>query len=119
VGTSVLIVDDSAFMRSMLKNYITKAGCDVVAEAIDGNDAVTKFEKYRPKLIFLDIMMPKKNGLEALKEIMAIDQSVKVIMCTSVGQEKVITEAVESGASEFIVKPFKPEDITAVINKLA
>ena len=117
MGLSVMVVDDSAFMRNMLKNLIGQAGANVVGEAVDGVEAVQKFNELHPQVVFMDIMMPNKNGLEALKDIMNIDRNTKVVMCTSVGQEKVVSEAVDAGASDFIVKPFKPEDISSVIQK--
>ena len=117
MGIPVMIVDDSAFMRNMLKNFVVQSGGEVVAEGVDGNEAVAKYNELKPKLVFMDIMMPNKNGLEALKEIMQSDKDAKIIMCTSVGQEKVVAEAVEAGASDFIVKPFKPEDIKTVMGK--
>lgn len=117
MGISVVIVDDSAFMRNMLKNLIAQAGAEVVGEAGDGNEAISQYNALKPKLVFMDIMMPNKNGLEALKEIIKIDGNAKIVMCTSVGQEKVVAEAVEAGASDFIVKPFKPEDIKTVVGK--
>lgn len=117
MGISVIIVDDSAFMRNMLKNLITQAGAEVVGEAADGNEAITQYSALKPNLVFMDIMMPNKNGLESLKDIMKMDRNAKVVMCTSVGQEKVVAEAVEAGASDFIVKPFKPEDIKTVVGK--
>jgi len=117
LALSVMVVDDSVFMRDMLKSLITQAGGHVIGEASDGNEAVAMFKELKPQLILMDIMMPTKNGLDALKDIMDIDKNAKVVMCTSVGQEKVVTEAVEVGASDFIVKPFKPDDIKAVIGK--
>lgn len=117
MALKVMLVDDSAFMRNMLKNLIAPTGAEIVGEAGDGNEAVSKYNALKPNLVFMDIMMPNKNGIEALKEIMKMDNSAKVIMCTSVGQEKVVAEAVEAGASDFIVKPFKPEDIKTVIGK--
>ncbi len=118
MAAKILVADDSAFMRTMLKNLITEAGFEVAGEAADGNEAVEKYKSLRPQIVFLDIMMPNKNGLDALREIMGIDNTAKVVICTSVGQEKVVAEAVESGAAEFIVKPFKPDDIKAVLDKL-
>ena len=117
MGLSILVVDDSAFMRNMLKNLIAQAGGVVVGEGADGNEAIQKYSELKPQLVFMDIMMPNKNGLEALKEIMQADKNARIVMCTSVGQEKVVAEAVEAGVSDFIVKPFKPEDIKTVISK--
>jgi two-component system, chemotaxis family, chemotaxis protein CheY len=113
----VLITDDSVFMRNMLKKLITEAGAVIAGEAGDGNEAIQKFDALKPDLCFMDIMMPNLNGIEALKVIMGKDKNAKVIMCTSVGQEKVVNEAVESGASDFIVKPFTKEDVETVIKK--
>ena len=117
MGLKVFLTDDSAFMRTMLKNLITKEGHEVIGEGADGSEAVEKVPQLKPDLVFMDIMMPNMNGIEALKKIKEISPETKVIMCTSVGQEKVITEAVEAGASEFVIKPFKPDDIHEVLSK--
>lgn len=113
----VLIVDDSAFMRNLLKRQIIEVGADVVGEAENGQDAVVKYEALKPNIVFMDIMMPGVNGLDALKQIITKDSNAKIVMCTSVGQEKVIGESVEAGASDFIVKPFTKEDVAAIIKK--
>lgn len=113
----ILIVDDSAFMRSIIKNTLGQNGISDIVEAVDGSDAIIKYDENKPDLVFMDIMMPNKTGLEALKEIMTKDPNAKIIMCTSVGQEKVIQEAVETGATDFVTKPFKPEDIKEVLSK--
>ena len=115
---NVLIVDDSAFMRNVLKKNIVENGAEVVGEAQDGDDAIAKYTELKPDLVFMDIMMPNKTGLEALKEIKAADSDAKIVMCTSVGQESVINEAVETGVLDFIMKPFKPEDIKNVLGKV-
>ncbi len=115
----VLIADDSAFARGMLKNCIKAAGMEVAGEAADGNEAVALFQTLKPDIVLLDIMMPQKNGLDALRDIMQIDSAAKVVMCTSVGQEKVIQECIETGAADFVVKPFHEEDIKNVLEKLA
>ncbi len=117
MGLKVLVTDDSVFMRNMLKKLITESGAEVVGEAGDGNEAIQKFDQLHPDLCFMDIMMPNLNGIEALKGIMSKDKNAKVIMCTSVGQEKVVNEAVEAGASDFIVKPFTKEDVDTVLKK--
>ncbi len=117
MGIKVLITDDSAFMRNMLKKLITEAGAEVAGEAGNGKEAIEKYSQLKPNLCFMDIMMPEVNGIEGLKGIIAQDKSAKVVMCTSVGQEKVVNEAVEAGASDFVVKPFTKEDVTTIINK--
>lgn len=119
MGATVLVVDDSAFMRNMLKNIISQAGASVVGEGADGQEAIDKTNELQPQIIFLDIMMPNVNGLDALKQIKNQYPDIKVVMCTSAGQEKIIGEAVETGASEFVKKPFKPDEITQVISKLS
>ena len=117
MALKVLIADDSAFMRSIVKNVLTQAGVTDITEAVDGQDAIIKYDQINPNLCFFDIMMPNKTGLEALKEIMEKHPDAKIVMCTSVGQEKVVQEAVETGATDFITKPFKPEDIKEVVSK--
>ncbi|MFP4112381.1 MAG: response regulator [Candidatus Woesearchaeota archaeon] len=117
MGINVMVVDDSAFMRNMLKNIISEAGSQVVAEAGNGQEAMDKFGESNPDLVFMDIMMPNVNGIEALKGIIAKNKGAKVVMCTSVGQQKIINEAVEAGASDFIVKPFQKDDVLSVIKK--
>ncbi len=119
MGASVLIVDDSAFMRNMLKNIISQAGATVIGEAGDGKEAIDKVNELKPQIVFLDIMMPNINGLDALKVIKTQHSEVKVVMCTSAGQDRIIAEAVEAGASEFVKKPFKPDEISQIISKLS
>ena len=113
----VLIVDDAAFMREMLRDMLSEAGYEVVAEAVDGEQAVTAFRENSPDLVTLDIVMPRKSGLEALREIMALDPRAKIVMCSALGQEALVMEALESGAADFIVKPFKPDQALGIIEK--
>lgn len=117
MGLNVMIADDSAFMRNMLKKLIMEAGATIAGEASDGKEAIARYGELKPNLVFMDIMMPNMNGIEALKGIIAQDKAAKVVMCTSVGQDKVVNEAVEAGASDFIVKPFTKEDVETVIKK--
>jgi len=117
MGLKVMLVDDSAFMRNMLKKLVAENGGEVVGEAGDGGEALTKYQELNPDIVFMDIMMPNVNGIEGLKKIMEADKNAKIVMCTSVGQEKVVSEAVEGGASDFVVKPFTPEDIKTIITK--
>jgi len=113
----VLIVDDAAFMREMLRDMLTEAGYEVIAEAVDGDQAVTAFREHSPDLVTLDIVMPRKSGLEALREIVALEPSARIVMCSALGQEALVMEALESGAADFIVKPFKPDQALGVIEK--
>ncbi len=113
----VLIVDDAAFMREMLRDILTEADYDVVAEAVDGEQAVTMFREHSPDLVTLDIVMPRKSGLEALKEIRGLDPGACIVMCSALGQEALVMEALEAGARDFIVKPFKPDQALSVLEK--
>lgn len=111
----ILIVDDSVFMRNMIKN-ILKDGNHQFIEAGDGDEAVKAFKELSPNLTFLDIVLPGRNGVEILRDIMSINPNATVVMCTSVGgQQQIIDEAVQAGAADFIVKPFKPEDILNIV----
>lgn len=114
----ILLVDDAAFMRMMLKNTLTQAGYTDIEEAGDGVEAVEKYQKLNPDLVFMDITMPNKDGLEALKEIRAIDPNAMIVMCSAMGQEAMVIDSIKSGAKDFIVKPFKPERILATVRKI-
>ncbi len=113
----VLIADDAAFMREMLRDILTEGGFEVAAEAIDGNEAIELFQEHSPDLVMLDIVMPRKSGLEALKEITSMNPSACVVMCSALGQETLVMDALEAGARDFIVKPFKPEKVIDVVGK--
>lgn len=114
---SVLIVDDAAFMRMMIKDILTKNGMTVAGEAENGAVAVDKYKELKPDLVTMDITMPEKDGLTALKEILALDQAAKVVMCSAMGQQGMVIEAIQAGAKDFIVKPFKPERVLDAIQK--
>ena len=114
----VLITDDAAFMRTTLRDMITKAGYKVVAEAENGLEAVRLYEKHRPDLVTMDYTMPEMNGLEALKKIKKIDANAKVIMCSAVAQPSVISDAIQYGAIDFIKKPFNKFQIQEALNKI-
>jgi len=114
----VLIVDDALFMRTMLRNIFVESGFEVVGEAGNGNDAVEKYRALAPDLTTMDIVMPEKNGIEALKLIMAFDSRARVVMCSALGQESLIIESLEAGARDFIVKPFKPAKVVEVAQKV-
>jgi two-component system chemotaxis response regulator CheY len=107
----VLVVDDAAFMRKMVSDALTGGGHEVVGVGANGHEAVARYQELRPELTTLDITMPEQDGLAALKEIVSIDPDARVIMCSALGQESKVLEAVKSGAKDFVVKPFKPERI--------
>lgn len=113
----VLIADDAAFMREMLRDILTEGGFDVVAEAEDGEEAVARYREHQPDLVTLDIVMPRKSGLDALKELQQHDPGACVVMCSALGQEALVMEALEAGARDYVVKPFKPEQVLAAANK--
>jgi two-component system chemotaxis response regulator CheY len=113
----VLVVDDAAFMRKMVTDALTKGGHDVVGEAGNGNEAITRFQELKPDLMTLDITMPEKDGLTALAEIVAADPSAKVIMCSALGQESKVLEAIKLGAKDFVVKPFQPARVIEAVDK--
>jgi two-component system, chemotaxis family, chemotaxis protein CheY len=118
MATSVMIVDDSLFMRKMLRDLLEDEGYHVVAEASDGNEAVARFQESRPELVTLDIVMPNKSGIEALQEIMALDPAARVVMCSAVGQESQTAAANQAGAKAFILKPFNPDLVRQVIKEV-
>ena len=114
----IMLVDDAAFMRMMVKDALTKAGYTDLIEAQDGAEAVEKFNAENPDLVFMDITMPNMDGLEALKKIKELDSDSQVVMCSAMGQESMVIEAIKSGAKDFIVKPFKPERILKTVTGL-
>lgn len=113
----ILVVDDNAFMRSNIKNVLTGAGFDVVAEASDGLEAITAFQSEGPDLVTLDITMPNMDGVQALKELRSLDPTAKIVMVSAMGQEALVVEAITAGAADFVVKPFQPDRVVDAINK--
>lgn len=118
MSKKVLLVDDAAFMRKMLGGILSKNGFEIVGEAGDGNEAVRLYKETNPDFVMLDITMPEKDGIEALVEIMDFDPEATVIMCSAMSQDNMVSKALQSGAKDFIIKPFKPDQIIEVINKL-
>ena len=114
----ILLVDDAAFMRMMLKNTLSQAGYTDLIEAEDGVKAVEAYTAEKPDLVFMDITMPNKDGLETLKEIKALDPGATVVMCSAMGQETMVMDSIKSGAKDFIVKPFKPERVLSTVKKI-
>ncbi|MBJ7457179.1 MAG: response regulator [Thermoleophilia bacterium] len=114
---SVLIADDAAFMRMMIKNILTDAGYEIVGEAENGAVAVTKYRELKPDLTTMDITMPEMDGLAALKEIRSGDPAARVVMCSAMGQQSMVIESIQAGARDFIVKPFQPDRVLEAIQK--
>lgn len=118
MAKKILLVDDAAFMRKMIKDTLVKNGYTEVFEAVDGADAVEKFGEIAPDLVVMDITMPNMDGLEALKAIRAADPNANVVMCSAMGQESMVMDAVRSGAKDFIVKPFKPDRVLKTVTSI-
>ena len=114
----ILIVDDAAFMRKVIKDTLSKSGYTDLYEAVDGADAVEKYNEIQPDLVLMDITMPNMDGLEALKTIRGKDGNANVVMCSAMGQESMVIDAVRSGAKDFIVKPFKPDRVLKTVNTI-
>jgi len=115
----VLVADDARFMRQLIREIIEPEGFEVVGEAADGRAAVDEFTKLQPDLVTMDIVMPKRSGIDALKEILALDATAKIAMVSALGQEALVMEALQAGAADYIVKPFKPEAVIATLKKIA
>ncbi|EAL8030414.1 TPA_asm: two-component system response regulator [Listeria monocytogenes] len=113
----LLIVDDAMFMRTMIKNIVKDSDFEVVAEAENGLEAVKKYDEVKPDIVTLDITMPEMDGLEALAQIMAKDPSAKVIMCSAMGQQGMVVDAIKKGAKDFIVKPFQADRVLEALEK--
>ena len=115
----VMIVDDALFMRNMLKDIFTRAGHEIVAEAEDGKQALELYQEVRPDLVTMDIVMPKRSGIEALRDIIETDSTACVVMVSALGQDSLVLEAVEAGARDFIVKPFKEDKVLDIVRRVA
>ncbi|MBZ5749882.1 MULTISPECIES: response regulator [Metabacillus] len=114
----IMIVDDAAFMRMMIKDILTKNGYEIVAEAADGAQAVEKYKEHQPDLVTMDITMPEMDGIAALKEIKQINPNAKVIMCSAMGQQAMVIDAIQAGAKDFIVKPFQADRVLEAVGKI-
>ncbi|WP_336296594.1 response regulator [Bacillus pinisoli] len=114
----VLITDDAAFMRMQLRDMVTKAGHEVVGEAENGLKAVEQYKQLKPDLVTMDITMPIMDGVQAVREIKAFDPTATIIMCSAMGQQAMVVDAIQAGAKDFIVKPFTPDRIADALKKL-
>ncbi len=118
MAKNILICDDAAFMRMMIKDILTKNGYNVVGEAENGMKAVEKFKELSPDLVLMDITMPEMDGIQALKEIKKLDGNSRVIMCSAMGQQAMVIESIQAGAKDFIVKPFQAERVIEAVKKV-
>ncbi|WP_158735982.1 response regulator [Alteribacillus sp. YIM 98480] len=115
---SVLIVDDASFMRMMIKDILEKNDFDIAGEAANGQEAVELYNELQPDLVTMDITMPEKDGIEALKEIKSSSPGANIIMCSAMGQQAMVIDAIQAGAKDFIVKPFQADRVMDAINKV-
>lgn len=114
----ILIVDDAAFMRMMIKDVLTKNGYDVVGEAENGVKAIEKYKEHRPDLVLMDITMPEMDGINAVKNIKSEFPDAKIIMCSAMGQQAMVIESIQAGARDFIVKPFQADRVLEAVKKV-
>jgi two-component system chemotaxis response regulator CheY len=116
-GERVLLVDDAAFMRRMLRDILTKNGLEIVGEAADGESAVERYQKLKPDLVMMDITMPGMSGIDAMRQIVTADPAARIVMCSVMGQQTLVLKSLEAGARDFIVKPFHPGKVMETVNK--
>lgn len=117
MGKRILVVDDAAFMRMMIKDILTKHGFLVVGEAENGLIAVEKYKTLKPDLVTMDITMPEMDGIAAVREIRRFDPYARIIMCSAMGQQPMVIDAIQAGARDFIVKPFQPDRVLEAVHK--
>ncbi|MBZ4645872.1 MAG: two-component system, chemotaxis family, chemotaxis protein CheY [Petroclostridium sp.] len=118
MGKKILIVDDAAFMRMMIKDILTKNGFEVVGEAENGAKAIEKYKELNPDLVIMDITMPEVDGIQAVREIKKLDGDSKIIMCSAMGQQAMVIESIQAGARDFVVKPFQAERVIEAVKKV-
>ena len=116
--SKVLIVDDAAFMRMMVKDILVKNGFQVLGEAENGAKAIEKYKELSPDLVIMDITMPEVDGIQAVKEIKKINPNAKIVMCSAMGQQAMVIEAIQAGAKDFIVKPFQADRVVEAVRKV-
>lgn len=118
MGQRVLVCDDAIFMRTMVGEILTRAGYEVVGEAGNGNQAVQKYRELRPDLTTMDIVMPEMGGIDAVREIIGEDPSARIVMCSAMGQQGLVAEALDAGARDFILKPFQPSRVLEAVERV-
>ena len=118
MGQTVLVCDDAIFMRTMITDILSQAGYDIVGEAESGAQAVQRYRDLKPDLVTMDIVMPDMGGIEAVREIVKLDPDAKVLMCSAMGQQALVVEAIQAGAKDFVVKPFQPSRVLEAVQRL-
>jgi len=118
VSGTVLVCDDALFMRTMVKDILTQAGFSVVGEAENGDQAVEKYRTLNPDLVTMDIIMPEMGGIEAVKKIIELDPQARILMCSAMGQQALVHEAIQAGARDFVVKPFQPSRVLEAVQRV-
>ena len=118
MSQTVLICDDAIFMRTMISDILSQAGFEIVGEAESGLQAVEKFRQLKPDLVTMDIVMPDMGGIEAVREICKTDPDAKILMCSAMGQQALVVEAIQAGAKDFVVKPFQPSRVLEAVQRL-
>ena len=118
MSRTVLIVDDAIFMRTMIGDILKKAGFEIVGEASNGVEAVQKYKELKPDLVTMDIVMPDMGGIDAVREITADDPEAKILMCSAMGQQGLVVEAIQAGARDFVVKPFQASRVLEAVQRL-
>jgi two-component system chemotaxis response regulator CheY len=118
MSRSVLIVDDAIFMRTMIGDILKQAGFEVIGEASSGVEAVQKYKELKPDLVTMDIVMPDMGGIDAVREIMKEEPDARILMCSAMGQQGLVVEAIQAGARDFVVKPFQPSRVIEAVQRL-
>ena len=118
MAKNILICDDAAFMRMMIKDILTKNGYNVAGEAENGLRGMEKYKEVNPDLVLMDITMPEMDGIQALREIKKVDPNASVIMCSAMGQQAMVIESIQAGAKDFIVKPFQADRVIEAVKKV-
>jgi two-component system chemotaxis response regulator CheY len=118
VSRTVLICDDAIFMRTMVGDILTQAGFEIIGEAETGVQAVERYQQLRPDLVTMDIVMPDMGGIDAVREITTLDPAARILMCSAMGQQALVVEAIQAGAKDFVVKPFQPSRVLEAVNRV-
>lgn len=117
VAARILVVDDAQFMRMMLKNILTSNGYEIAGEAENGVQAIAKFKELSPDLVIMDLIMPEMGGIDAAREMINLNSEARILMCSAMGQQALVVEAIQVGAKDFIVKPFQPSGVLEAVAK--